>query len=156
NPILPSSTSPDGSFVFTDVQSGLWFDPSFANGYTYTMTSSSLFTAIEGFPSGFSQAFDVSVGGVSLGQFGPGQTASFTQLLGHAVSCFPSRGFSPLADAADLSVFPLKLGFNTATASFTMTPIVPAPEPLSLTLWAFSCVGLCVARAMRRRPHFAA
>ncbi|MGQ0637709.1 MAG: hypothetical protein ACT4QC_24290 [Planctomycetaceae bacterium] len=154
NPAIPNETLPDGAFVFENVQSGLWFDPPFVDTFTYTMTSGSLFTSILDFPTGFDDTFDVSVNGSSLGTFGPGQAVDFVARLGSGVSSFTVSGISPLVDSEDSLGFPLKLAFNTPTASFVMAGSLapePVPEPLSLAIWALGGAGLLVQQSSRQR-----
>ena len=134
NPILavPVAEAPRGTicdlplavpilFCFAAVPSGHWFDPPLALGYAYHMLADSLFTAILDFPTGFNHAFTVSVDGIPLpGAFGPGETVDFDA----GVSTFTITGISPLVDAEQPGAFPIKLAFNTPTASFTMQPIL--------------------------------
>ncbi len=69
-----------------------------------------------------------------LGEFGPGETVDFVSLLGAGVSSFTISGIEPLVDAEDPLAFPIALAFNTPTASFTMTAVVPEPGAASLAL----------------------
>ena len=146
NALLPSLALPGGGFAFVDVQSGLWFDPPIVDSFLYHMTSSSLFTKILDFPTGFAGPFDVLVGNNLLGSFGPGQSVDFLALLGRGVTDFTIRGISPMVDAQNPLAFPLRLEFNTPLASFTMTPIIgpstAVPEPSALVLTATGVVGL--------------
>jgi hypothetical protein len=132
NPILPTTSVIHGlpSHFFFDTQTGEWIDPPTVSEYSFTMTGNSKFTKILNFPTGFSGAFDVSVNGVSLGQFLAGQSVDFTTLLGHGVDSFNVSGITPGVDAASQTAFPIQLAFDTPTASFTMNPVV-VPEPVS-------------------------
>ncbi|MBX9792392.1 MAG: PEP-CTERM sorting domain-containing protein [Pirellulales bacterium] len=142
-PFLPASELP---FTFVDVPSG-WVDPPTAPGFTYTMISASLFTEISDFPTGFANEFAVSVNGVSLGTFGPGELVDFRSFPGGGVTSFTVAGIQPLVDPSDPLAFPLKLGYNTPLASFTMVPI---PEPSSFMLAGIALVaGIALHRRLR-------
>jgi len=131
NPILPNLQDFE-RFEFIDVPAGQWYDPPAAFGFEYTMLSDSLFTQILDFPSGIDtdNLFTVTVGDTVLGEFGPGQNVDFVSLLGDGVSSFSITGIDPLVDGSDPTVFPIKLDFNTETASFEMRALTAAtPEP---------------------------
>lgn len=123
SPVLPDGMS-DGSFNFVGVVTGAWVDPPVAEGFRYTMTSDSLFTQIEDFPTGFPTPFTVSVNGEVLGEFGPGDSVDFTQFPGGGVKEFTIGGLTPLVDPENPLAFPLKLAFDDDTADFTMSAIV--------------------------------
>ena len=134
NPILPFEVEA-GVFRFFDVERGVWVDPPLAFGFEYTMTSGSLFTEILDFPIGIDadDLFTVTVGDTVLGEFGTGDSVDFTALLGGGVSSFKVTGIDPLVDGSDPTAFPLRLDFNTPTASFEMValtaPVASTPEP---------------------------
>lgn len=125
-PVLPDELCDVGLFEFTDVQSGCWIDPPMAEGYSYEMTGTSLFTKILDFPAGIDadDLFTVVVQGIDLGDFGPGDVVDFVALHGAAVSSFEVRGIEPLVPSNDPTAFPLQLEFDTPTASLTMEPII--------------------------------
>ena len=141
NPVLPTPLSPVPPdqcpsivgipaifcFHFPGVPGQQWFDPPLAFGYEYVTTSDSLFTKILEFPTGFQNAFTVSTNGVPLGQYGPGQSVDFRGFSGGGVSSFRVTGIAPLVDAANPAAFPIKLEFNTQTASFAMLPLSATP-----------------------------
>lgn len=136
-PNSPPNPPPDPPMFFPSAPSGNWYDPPIVDRYHIEMTGSSLFTDILDFPVGFNNLFTVEVQGIVLGQFGPGQSvhfADFASLLGsflvngEGVTDFGVSGISPLVDPDDPRGFPIKLRFNTSTASFIMVPI-PIPEP---------------------------
>jgi hypothetical protein len=126
--LQPGAIGPADQFIFNNVGSGLWFDPATASSFEYMMTSGSLFTSILNFPTGFTNPFTVSAGGVVLGTFSPGQSLVFPN---GGVSDFTVSGINPLVDPSNTSSFPLELAFNTATASFTQQAV---PEPSALSL----------------------
>jgi len=145
SPVLPIGMR-NGAFSFVGVASGAWFDPPTAEGFRYTMTSDSLFTKIDDFPTGFPEKFTVSVGDRVLGEFGPGDTVDFTDFPGGGVEEFTLTGITPFVDPENPMAFPLKLSFNTETADFTMEAIQnpeavayyeenpPAPGPFKVTI----------------------
>jgi hypothetical protein len=148
-PLLPSVTKP-GLFIFQGAHSANWFDPPFAYGFDYQMTSGSLFTRILGFPSGFNSPFQVIADGQNLGTFGPGMTVDFTGFAGGGVSSFSILGIDPLVDAANPAGFPLKLEFNTSTADFQMSALTESEVPEPATFFAAG-IALMLFGAARRR-----
>jgi hypothetical protein len=114
--------------------------------FEYVMDSTSLFTAILDFPPGFAAPFEVTAEGVSLGEFGPGESVDFVSMLGHAVESFVVSGITPLVDSEDPAAFPLKIAFDTSVASFRM---VAVPEPGIATL-VCTCGWAIVLRRCRR------
>lgn len=143
-------------FSFLNVSSGKWFDPPTAYGFNYTMTGDSLFTQILDLPTGFNNPFSVAVKDIFLGtNFTPGQSIDFTKysdLLGNllvggvGVSEFSVTGIN--VDPTNPEAFPIKLEFNTETASFEQEAIEAVPEPLSLL---GSVLGTGMMVTIRRR-----
>ncbi len=117
NPIAPT-TSASHAWGFTGGTSGQYFGPPAAYGFRYAMSGGSKFTAIQDFPVGFSDAFTVSVGDRVLGTFAPGQKVDFAALTGGGVSAFTLTRITPQADPDPALGFPLRLAFDTATATF--------------------------------------
>lgn len=148
-------------FSFTNVRSGLWFDPPTAYGFRYTMTDGSLFTDILNLPTGFNAPFTVAVEDTILGNFTAGQSVNFksySPLLGDlligdtGVSEFSVLGLN--VDPTNPEVFPIQLGFDTETASFDQIAIsdpskekVPEPSTLLGSIFGFSTM----VGALRRR-----
>jgi hypothetical protein len=147
--IQPSSNSTSGgatTFTFTGVPSGSWVDPTSATGFMYKMTGGSLFTAINGFPPGFTSPFDVTANGKDYGLFTSGQSLTFD---GAGVSSFLISGINPAVDGSSPTAFPLQVAFNSATADFTMTA---APEPSQFAALGLGIMGLAgLALCARRR-----
>ncbi|WP_368007559.1 hypothetical protein [Laspinema palackyanum] len=137
NPVLPGGME-DGAFSFVGVVTGAWVDPPVAEGFRYTMNSDSLFTEIQDFPTGFPNPFTVSVNGQELGEFGPGDSVDFTQFPGGGVKEFTITGLTPLVDPENPIAFPLKVGFNTETADFTMGAIL---DPEAVAFYEENPVG---------------
>jgi hypothetical protein len=139
-------------FVFNNVPSGRWVDPPAADGFEYTMTprdvpvgvssrifpgmtgvgeaDDSVFTRVSGFPTGIDadDTFEVSVDGIVLGDFSPGDTLSFRdyadqlgdRLVNGGVVQFTVSEINPAVDSSNPVAFPLRVDFNTPTASFEM------------------------------------
>lgn len=137
NPVLPGGMA-NGSFSFVGVVTGAWVDPPVAEGFHYTMNSDSLFTEIQDFPTGFPTPFTVSVNGQELGEFGPGDSVDFTQFPGGGVKEFTITGLTPLVDPENPVAFPLKVGFDTETADFTMGAIL---DPEAVAFYEENPVG---------------
>lgn len=119
SPILPNRMG-SGRFTFVGVVTGAWVDPPTTEGFRYTMTSDSLFTKIEEFPTGLGDSFTVSVDGKVVGDYRPGDKVDFTNFPGGGVKEFTVTGLDPLAEPNNPIAFPLKLAFNTEKADFTM------------------------------------
>jgi len=155
NPILPDRVElvDDPRFVFIEVPRGQWYDPPAAFGFEYTMTSDSLFTQILDFPIGIDtdDLFTVMVGDTVLGEFGAGQSVDFTALLGGGVSSFRITDIDPLVDGNDPTAFPLKLDFNTETASFEMRALTATSTPEPSTLLGLGTLALAGGTLLRRK-----
>ena len=120
NPLLPDFTT--GSlYHFRNEHPYQWFDPPSAHGFKFEMVSDSLFTSIVNFPLGFDNPFTVLVGDTVLGEFGPGDSVDFTSFDG-GVSEFTVTGLD--VDPSDPTVFPIRLDFDTETASFDMIALL--------------------------------
>ena len=117
------------------------------------MTSDSLFTEILDFPLGIDadDLFTVTVGNTVLGQFGPGDSVNFTELLGSGVSSFRITGIDPLVDSSDPVAFPLKLDFNTATASFEMHALTAAAAPEPSTFIGLGTLALTAGLLLKQK-----
>ena len=71
------------------------------------------------------------------------------------VSGFTVSGINPNVDGGDATAFPIKLGFSSAFASFTMTGVgsgglTAAPEPGTFALLTFGGLALALVRRKRR------
>lgn len=147
DPLLPDLMQ-DASFIFTDVISGLWYDPIAAYGYEFEMLSDSLFTQIDALPSFLVNPVTVVAGDTVLGEFHAGDSVDFSSLGG--VASFRILGIDPTVDGEDPLAFPIQLSFSNAIASFSMTPLV-VPEPSSGALAACGGLGVLLAASRRRR-----
>ncbi|HEY9817823.1 MAG TPA: hypothetical protein V6D20_18770 [Candidatus Obscuribacterales bacterium] len=97
------------------------------------MRNDSIFTAITEFPEHVNvrDRFTVIVEGRNLGEFSPGDTVVFSDYAdqlgdllidGQGVTRFVIGGIEPSTDLSDPRIFPVRLEFNTASASFEMRP----------------------------------
>lgn len=145
---------------FQNRVSGEWYDPPASMGFDFQVEQPSLFTSILGFPCGIDEdeSFTVSVGGINLGEFRPGETLVFRDfeailqdflIDGEGVSQFEIGDIEIPEDGKDPSEFFVKLGFNTPTASFTMRQV---PEPnVGLALLSLALTGVGIRSAKRRK-----
>ncbi len=149
-PVLPTGQTfnADGSVTWQFANgasicvSGCWIDPPSSNSFTYAVTGAGLFTSIEDFPTGYLQDFEVLVGAVSLGRFGPADSVDFTGFPGGGVTSFVVAGISPGVDAENPLGFPLKIALDSASTQFSMTSAPPAPAPFSSPIGRLIFVGL--------------
>lgn len=148
-PILPNPGNiVDGVFIFTEVPSLAWSDPFLASAYSYTMdTPGSLFTEIADFPIGFDNPFTVSVGDTILGNFEPGDNLIFPD---GGVTSFTISGITPPGLSDDPTAFPIQLGFNTPTASFTQKALL-VPEPGIILGLGIVSLGAFLDRKLKRK-----
>ena len=148
NPLVVTPGS-GGTYTFTNPTSGLWYDPPFVNGFIYSVTGTT-FTSVTTPPSnlGFGPV-DLIVGGSNLGPIPAG--GSSTGVGG--ASTFELLGINPVLDqgAAGFSrAYPVQLSFPGTASALIITP-VPAPEPLSISLFAGALGLLAVARRSRAK-----
>jgi hypothetical protein len=136
------------SFTFTNAPSGGWFDPTPVDGYEFAINGSDTFTFAT-MPTGFASPFLVSVGGTEIGRFAGGETVNFAS----GTKNFVISGIDPTVDGDDPTVFPVRLGFSSSFASFSMTGIpvagavvVPEANTFALALSALGMVGAVVIR----------
>lgn len=147
-PVLPFVTAP-GEFVFTAPEPGLWFDPPFADGFSYELLDGGLFTEVgaPGAHLGFG-VVDVVVGGVVVGTLAPDGLFDLTP---YSTSKFSLVGLDDPAGVLDIAspgistAFPVFLDFTGSTAATTLSMIaleasvtgpinVPEPAPLVVML----------------------
>lgn len=145
NPVLPFVPAP-GQFEFPSPRPRLWYDPPFAEGFTYTLTGGAEFLEVMAPTAGFAGPFDIVVGGTTVDSILPGESYFFDPL--DDVTSFDLVGILPLLDIADAgfaTAFPTFLDFTGDALSLTMTAIlVPSssvPEPGTLVLMGagFAC-----------------
>jgi hypothetical protein len=107
-----------------------WVDPAADSIVTYVALDTTLFTQIVNFPSGFNQPFHVSVNGIDLGAFGPGDSVVFhhyapqlgASLIGGAgVRFFTITGISPTIDEGNPLSFPLNIATSSLQPNFEVT-----------------------------------
>lgn len=138
-PVLPGSSAP-GFFRFFNVESGQFFDPPGAYGFTYGMDSQSLFTKV-GLPLGLGNDFTITSSEGTVSNLLEGGMHVFSG----GVSSFTLTGINPLVDPNDGAAFPLYLEFDTPTASFHMIALT-VPEPSAIVVIGFFLVSLLFIR----------
>lgn len=162
NPLMPDVVNnPTGTngpiYQFINQPGRAWYDPPSATGFTFKMTSDSLFTSILNLPGGFDSPFTVSVGETILGEFTGGDSIDFVSLFGSGVKEFSITGLN--VDPSNPDVFPIKLDFDTDLASFDMYTLgyqesdtKKVPEPSSvLALLAFGAFGAVTLRKRQQK-----
>jgi hypothetical protein len=160
-PTAPTVSSPSNA-TFAGISSGSIVDPlapdsqgdqslSNSNGQViFTTTDGSIFTTIT-LPSTVAGTLDVSVDGIDLGQFQPGQEIDFSDFaseLGDLLIGDPGVESFEITGLDGLTNFPLELNFDNSSADFSVTTSVP--EPASLSVLALGSVALLRRRRTRR------
>lgn len=130
NPVLPFVPAP-GEFKFPAPRPRLWYDPPFAEGFTYTLVGGGEFLEVMAPTVGFIGPFDIIVDGITVASILPGGSYFFDPL----VTTFELRGISPLLDVADpgfATAFPTFLDFSGSPTSLLMTAILSVPGGTSV------------------------
>jgi hypothetical protein len=148
DPVMPT-VNQDGSFLFTNLQSGLWYDPPMVDGFDISLSGGATFQKVTT-PLGFDN-LELVVGGVTVdSDLDGGESHTFAA----GVTGFIIRGIDPDLDQADPgfgNAFPLQLSFNNPSGStMTWDPIVSAPIPEPST-WAMLLGGLGLLTVAARR-----
>jgi hypothetical protein len=156
NPILPNASDFfDEWQIFNSVPSGYWYDPPTTYGFEFQALGDTLFTNILDFPIGEDNRFTVSVGNRILGEFGPGNSVDFVDLLGQGVSNFKITDIDSLSGSDEATAFPIKLKFNEDVGSFQMRPFAQSqavPEPSSVVgTLALGILGTTVVLKRRKK-----
>ena len=158
SPILPAIQA-DGSFLFTDVPSGSWFDPNTVFGFDYIglLDKNSIQTMFSGLtvPTGFLDPFHLlDANGNVLATLNAGDTFTFST----PVSEFKIVDINPLVDPTDPFAFPIYLQFTNPTGTFSANPLntpPPAnntPEPATVLMFSGGILALGAVRLLARRP----
>ncbi|MDO9167071.1 MAG: PEP-CTERM sorting domain-containing protein [Rhodoferax sp.] len=161
NPVLPFVPAP-GQFEFPAPQPRLWYDPPFAEGFTYTIAGPGAeFIEVMAPLVGFTGPFDIVIDGVVVASIAPGGSYFFDPL--DDVTTFDLVGILPLLDIAGpgfATAFPTFLDFTGGALSLTMTAILadgaPVPEPGTLLLFGAGLTFVMRLRSGQRRVAAAA
>jgi hypothetical protein len=149
NPILPGRVVP-GQFMFANPPPGSWFDPPFADGFTFSLAGGGTFIEVAPPPASFGFVpVELIIGGSIIDILDPGESFVF----GPGVTTFSLEGISPLVDAADPTAFPTFLDFTGPATNLTMTALVssPVPEASTMVLLSTGFAGLLGYRCARSR-----
>jgi len=159
NPVLPFVPAP-GEFVFPAPQPRLWYDPPFAEGFTYTLTGvGAEFIGVRVPTVGFAGPFDIVIGGITVASLDPGESYLFDSLAD--VTSFDLVGINPLLDVTATgfaTAFPTFLDFSGDPTSLSMTAILApdpggaaVPEPGTLFLMGAGLAGIVRLRTRQWR-----
>jgi len=159
NPVLPFVPAP-GEFVFPAPQPRLWYDPPFAEGFTYTLTGvGAEFISVTAPTVGFAGPFDIVIGGITVASLVPGGSYDFDPLAD--VTSFDLVGINPLLDVTApgfATAFPTFLDFSGDPTSLLMTAILApdpdgaaVPEPGTLFLMGAGLAGIVRLRTRQWR-----
>ena len=150
DPVMPTVSS-EGQFSFSDLQSGLWYDPPMVDGFDISVSGVATFQSLTT-SVGFDNLRLIVDGVVVDDDLDGGESYVFA--LG--VQAFKIVGIDPDLDSADPgfgSAFPLLLNFNNeAGATMTWTAIeapIPEPSTYAMLLGGLGLIGV-VARRRRR------
>lgn len=162
NPVLPFVPAP-GQFEFPAPRPRLWYDPPFAEGFTYTITGPGTEFVEVRAPSlsvGFAGPFDIVIDGIVVASILPGESYFFDPLddpLVH-VTRFDLVGIFPFLDIAGpgfATAFPTFLDFTGDALSLTMTAILAdstsVPEPGTLLLFGAGLTFVMRLRSGQRQ-----
>ncbi|MDX2181661.1 MAG: PEP-CTERM sorting domain-containing protein [Bryobacteraceae bacterium] len=152
-PILPDSNPLGGPFEFTDPTPGLWYDPPFAEAYTYTLFGGAEFIEFATPPPGF------GFGDLLFTDL-TGANASFVAMAGVKYAILPTSSFKisgipnfaiDFQDPNFAIAFPAFLDW-TGTATKLQIDITPHPDAIpEPSTYALLGVGLAVLAYRRFR-----
>ena len=156
NPVLPFVPAP-GQFEFPAPQPRLWYDPPFAEGFTYTITGPGTeFVEVKAPTVGFTGPFDIVIAGIVVASILPGESYFFDPLAD--VTSFDLVGIFPFLDIAGpgfATAFPTFLDFTGGALSLTMTAILAdstsVPEPGTLLLFGAGLTFVMRLRSGQRQ-----
>lgn len=154
NPILPFvEENPDAVvFEFPAPQPRRWYDPPFADGFTYELVGGGEFLEV-GAPTGFTGPFEIYVDDVLVGEIGPGEIHTFGDGVTKFRLMFVNDDPLDTADPDFATMFPTFLDFEGSPTSLRMSPVLVAsadvPEPAAILLLAGGLLLVGVARRGR-------
>ncbi|MFL5255603.1 MAG: PEP-CTERM sorting domain-containing protein [Rhodopila sp.] len=140
NPLVVNQ-SPSGSFIFTNPQTNLWYDPPPVDGFDYSLDNGTFNSVTTDSESPYT--VELIINGIEVATLRPGETYHFDP----DISTFRLIGIDPLLDAGatDISTaFPVLLDFTPGANNLAANSVIVSdsvPEPASLALLGSSLLG---------------
>ncbi|MDP5032634.1 hypothetical protein [Paraglaciecola sp.] len=150
-PVLPFVTAP-GEFVFTSPESGLWYDPPYAEGFEYSLTGGGLFGEIMTPDSTFGFGnVEIYVGGVLVATLAPDEMFDLTSLNTDTFELFFVGKTLDVAAPGFATAFPLYLEWSGDPVELMMSALLvddvsSVNAPASLSVMFLGCFAIFMVR----------